>query len=566
MTLDLSPDGARPVVNVHLLTASGSVQSVDASGTLLALGIIVPYPHDCDWLEGTIQDGIGDKVKSTLQGVPHDPDLEKKIADEVNAKLNPADLTRGPVSNANITLPGGTGFGLNGARYKQTAPTGHLGGKVWIHHEGIDLAANLALTDQGGTRFPFSPRPSETSTVLTQTHGRTRGGGLLPPIVTNLGSATTARTMSAGLVPPIGVAQPFDMGLILNGASVNQLSRALTAGKPYSIVVDPGDIGHATARFWPGDTTFDVGLLDMTTKVDANGDGADDLDVQVKPSVAPIYVPSPPAGWPAPGNVPLYVPSLRISLPAVPDVATMAADVRVGVNASIDPATNHLLPSLQSTAVAPRFLRLGASINMTTDPAAGGIVAIAATKIQQAVPERVKEVLRPIQIPDLSSLLAMPGVPAPVLRNLTVGTVGGGHLGVHFDVDQNPTTVSVGATWTGGSDTTPPTSFTAHVTPTNFPGTGPYTVKWTIRDARDSSLVYQSPAIGDSATSKTFPASTLDTQVIDPCFGERFKSVRISATVTRNGVTNSGSGESGFSWTGTATQPPHLCDDPPPGP
>jgi hypothetical protein len=93
--------------------------------------------------------------------------------------------------------------------------------------------------------------------VVSSTHNRTRGNG-----------------------------QDFDIGLIINGATVNQILRALTAGKPQpAIVASPGGVLAKTALV-NSDQTIDVGLLDLYDKVDVNDDGAPDLDIQV-PSILP---------------------------------------------------------------------------------------------------------------------------------------------------------------------------------------------------------------------------------------------------------------------------------------
>ncbi len=269
-------------------------------------------------------------------------------------------------SNANITLPSGIGFELAGARYVRTAPDGHVGGEIWIHDEGIDLAASLAVIDQGGTRFPFSPRavgvvhrrrPDPRPNPLRPRGSVRSGAGLRhrpdrqwrhgQPAESCAHRGQARSTSCSTLMSPASAAggdspcRPATVHLRRRAARhVHQRQRRQRAGPP-------------------------VGTADLC--------------------------PVASAGWPAPGNVPLYVPSLRISIPAVAHVATMATDVRVGLNASINTQTNHLVPSVQSTAVAPRFLRLGTSINMTTDPAAdpAGIVAFVSERIREEVPGKV---------------------------------------------------------------------------------------------------------------------------------------------------------------------------------
>jgi hypothetical protein len=585
VTVGLTPDRARPVINLSLADSSIDTTSLDSQGVLWALFLGIPHPEPCSVLDGKFEGGVEKQIKEKFDEINAGPTRDELLK-QIESKLKPADLANGPISKANVTIPGGVSFGLSNARWRQTAPSGqgHQGGAVWLHPEGADLAADLAVIDTGGTRFPFSYVPTATSSVLAQTHARTRLLRVKKPRVLDPGidiptvPITTTKipfTSKAFIVrPPIGdlptfelvdrVAD-FDLGMVVNGATVNQLLRALTAGGPVGIVADPGPVIAERLKtidrvIGPGvlDQTTDVGILDIITKVDASGDGTPDTDINIHPSVAPMYLPTAPAGWPTPGDVNLYVPSLRISIP-VPQVATMATDIRMGASATIDTATNHLVPSVGQVSVTSRFLRLGPSINTLLDPSNDVIVGIATSKIREAVPPKLAEALAPIALPDLKSMFGTPGFTPVVMSNLSVRTVGGGHLGIHLDVNPNPAKVAVGVAFNGGSDTTPPTSFTVHASPTQFPGTGDYTVSWRILDAATNSVVYQSPAGGEVGLDKTLPVTGVTTTVADPCFGERSMGVRVFVTVTRANVTASGQGDGSGGWTGQPTKPPHLC-------
>lgn len=106
--------------------------------------------------------------------------------------------------------------------------------------------------DRGGSRFVYSAMPQSSVSVVGATHNRARRNG-----------------------------QDFDIGLIIglitNGATVNQVLGALTAGKPQSvIVVPPGEVLENLARLSPADLMIDVGLLDVYDRVDVNNDGSPD--------------------------------------------------------------------------------------------------------------------------------------------------------------------------------------------------------------------------------------------------------------------------------------------------
>jgi hypothetical protein len=518
-TIDLSDDLTQPLIDIGFIDLTGTVGFVEATGTVWAFHGPFPWPRDCDSIEGDIEDGLVEQVDEKLSSIENDDELKTQIQDELSKMLEAGDLANGPLSSADLSLPNGIGFTLGSARYVPTALSPHVGGDVHITTEGIDLAAGVLVDDQGGQRFGYSYVPSGGSSLVGATYSRSRPSG----------------------------SGPFDLGVVLSGAAVNQLGRALSAGKPQTV----------------GGQTRDVGLLDMTTKVDVDGSGPGTLevDVDVHPSVPLMYLPHPPSGWPADGDVDLYVPSLRISIPH-PELATMVADVRVGATASIDPATDHLVPSVQTSHVAARFLRLGPQINQVTDPASspGGLLAGAANRIQQAVPEKVAELLAPVAIPDLAD-----GLGAQLhLENLSVGTVGGSHLGAYVDVVTGGPPPTMATTWSpAGSGA--PTSFT---TALQLPPSTGYRLDWTVADLNgDQSVLYRSPAGGETASTKTFPVTGLDV-IDDVCTGEHWVRVRVTVVVTRVSTTRTETMTSVKHWPGTPpTDPPPACEpDPEPEP
>jgi len=539
-SLGFNPDHSRPRAIVHSLTASATINYLTATGEVWAAWD--PFPLSChNAVEPHIRDRVIDKIDELTSGLANNADVRQALAD-VNKQLKLVDLSTGPLSSVNLDLPGGLGFTLQGGRYVATGP----GDTVRIWHQGADLAVDLLAYSQGGSRFVYSAVPQASASVVASTHDRARANG-----------------------------QDFDLGLIINGATVNQVSRALTAGKPQSIIVAPPGGVLELAKLNPTDGMIDVGLLDLYDKVDVDDDGTPDLDVEVHPSVPPIYLPSPPIGWPAGGNADLFMPSLRISVPAISAIATMAADVRVGTDAFVD--DNHLVPYVQSAQVAPRFLRLGPGINQTTDPTAAptGIVALATSKIREKVPAKIASVLKAVNIPDLSAF----GGPPVFLRNLSLQTVGGGHLGVYVDVATSPAPGSspVSVTWFGGGPDGGPSVAVVVVSPAAIPGLGPYTINWTLTDATNGAILYQSPAAGESYPAptgganpmfKTLAGSQLSVST-DPCSGDLSMGLQYALAITRGGYTKTVSSGMGYTWAGTPPHPvPRSCyeTDPEPEP
>jgi hypothetical protein len=699
VTLSYDATNTKLQAKVFVLLASGTTSNVQANGTLFALYTVIPGPMDCGTIEGDISDGLSEKMEERLRGLENNAEIQDKISDTLNtsAPLGLTDLANGPISSAQVTLPSGAGFGIGGAKYVDTAPAGHLGGKVWIWHEGIDVAASLAVTDLGGSRFPYSFRPAAPCSVVTQTHERTRPGtstladvhlptcgtygtldtalepvtttpttrpvatvptvptkGVLeaspapapapspttvpvraakvagapsadattgaeattgavttrdvtdvatepvatapprttatttptktipptttPPTTTptkTIPSTTTAPTTTAPKttvpaatgpvatkalpgrsattvlaptstatkinVPGIDVTHvcclsldpvqilptDFDLGVVVNGATVNQLSRALSAGG--------------------GDGT---GVLDLEVGLEAG------KVLHARPSVAPMYLPNAPSGWTAPGAVKLFLPSFQGFVTG--DVFTSAEDLLIGADAQINMATNHLVPLPSSTIAGRiRFLKLTGGLNVAMPPAPSQDQATLGQIVANAGPRALK-ILEGIAVPDLGKFLVNNGLPSMVVSNLSLATTGGGHLGIYLNVDPNPAKVSVAASWNGGSDTAAPTGFTATLNPTGFPGSGGYTVHWTIRNASNV-VTYQSPAAGETSLTKSFSANKASGQSShDPCDPTRTLGVKVSATVTRNNSTVAGSG----SFTSPAWEVPineHIC-------
>ena len=667
VTIDLDPTNTRPVAKVSVLTASGVTSNVNAEGTLLALYTIFPGPMGCNNIEGDISDGVTKKMKERMQGLQGNAEIQDKIADKINTSsaVDLVDLTNGPIANATIPLPNGGGFGIANASYVQTAPANHLGGKIWIWHEGMDVAASLAVTDKGGTRFPSSYRPGSTSSVVSSIHKRTRptapgpldtytpiDGGVLQPVTpttmppvtfpgtigtvpvggvltttppaptttlpkldptlpigttrttvaptttipvkgatttttvpvkvaptttptTSVVREATARVAAVSALPidttatvdpaPVATATPapaptatvpgdttakvspvvgaaidpsvlggvvldpgtypeliptdFDLGLVVNGATVNQLSRALTAGA--------------------GDGT---GILDLAVPV---GNGK---TITIRPSVPPMYLPNAPAGWSVNGPVRLLLPSARLSMNTSP--YTVAADAMVGGDFSIDTTTNHLVPKTSSgVGIRMRFLHLTEGTNMILDPGPQG-VPFTVEQIAAIIGPKTLDIMRGVEIPDLKSILGQ----SMVLGSLSIATTGGGHLGIYFNVNPNPARVNIATSWTAALDTKP-TKLTATANPLNFPGDGAYSVLWTVRDG--NVVKYQSAA--PEGLTKSWSTAILGGGHRDGnCDDEAQYELKVTATISRNSLTQTGSVNT-TSPTWTVPVNTHIC-------
>jgi hypothetical protein len=493
---------------LHEVTGSATVNYLTATGTLSVGNCSSTSPID---VVGGIREELIYRVNELLGGLHDDPSFREAL-NSVNKQFAASlDVWDGPLASAVRDLPGG--LAISGGQYVQTGPGG-IQGDVRIWHEGADLAVDFVAYTVG-SRFPYSAVPSSSlSGVVGSTHHRARGDGL-----------------------------DFDIGLIVNGATVNQVLRALAAGKP---AID-GSSG-------------DVGLLDFYEYLDDFG------DFEVHPSVAPLYLPSPPIGWPADGNVHAYVPSLRISIPRFARVATMAVDIRVGIDAFI--AENYLVPFVKAAQVEPRFLRLGSAINAMTDPAYNPpdypdrIAVDASATIRETVPAKLATSLAPVRIPDLHVF----GGPPVFLQNLTVETVGG-HLGVYVDVETTPAPddLPVSVTWANGLDGRP-TSVEVEVDDEAIPGLGVYTFEWTFTDGANGALLYQSPGGGESASKRTVDASRLSITT-DPCTGDQYVALLYRVVIRRGEYVRQVSSSAGYVWPGTPpSQLPAGCYEPNPPP
>src|SRR4029453_14006517 len=125
-----------------------------------------------------------------LSGFADAPAVSDLLA-EINAQFDHVDLSTGPLSILHLDLPGGLGFDVQGGQYVRTGP-GWPDGDVKVWHEGADLAVDFVRVGRGGSRFLYSAVPRSSVSVVGSLYNRVRGNG-----------------------------QDFDVGLIVNGATVN---------------------------------------------------------------------------------------------------------------------------------------------------------------------------------------------------------------------------------------------------------------------------------------------------------------------------------------------------------
>jgi len=200
---------------------------------------VIPGWMDCNSINGDISDGISKKMEERLNGLEGNAAVQNQIADALNtsAPLGLTDLANGPISSTNVTLPAGGGFSIGNAKYVQTAPSGHLGGSVWIWNQGIDAAASFAVKDLGGTRFPYSFQPATGCSVVTETHERTRPR---PPSITDSILANSCQGLTVSTqAQPVAAASPT--------TSVKTAPAATGATKAVSAAASATNV-HAKAK------------------------------------------------------------------------------------------------------------------------------------------------------------------------------------------------------------------------------------------------------------------------------------------------------------------------------
>ena len=305
-------------------------------------------------------------------------------------------------------------------------------------------------------------------------------------------------------------------------------------------------VGAAVQAVTHGRDTFDVGLVVNALSVNhileavSGALGVSGADVSLAPSIAPMMVPKVPGGFPG-GDVPLWLPSYRVLTPGL-DVVEWAADVRLGVGVTYDPATGrlHATPgSAVGLALRPVKIKDGLVNVADVVPPVNWEVAV-----EGAVADLLESLVPAIKIPGYSELTGFPGPPDIVVDSGEVTNVGG-HLVARLEVKSasygyNPT-VSASITSVPGPFQ-PPQELVFEAQPGGFPGSGDYTVEWTVYDYLSDTVVYQSPPGGETALTKTIDAGefTVETEPdVHPAIHYMF--VGVDVTVSRSNVTRSAS-------------------------
>ena len=210
--LDIAPGSDRLQARVAFLDIGASVESVTATGTFTVDHVL---ERDCSTKVDSFRDGIADRVKSGVRAIEEKPEILQRVTDELNKALDVTDLSRGPLAIDEVALSDNVGFRTDGF-YIRTARTERAAagwGDIDVDAGGVDLAAAAWVDDKGGSRSGHSYVPTQQLPLVTSTGDRQRPSG---------GS--------------------FDVGVVVSGGTVNQVTRSLTAGTPRDVtVVKPND-------------------------------------------------------------------------------------------------------------------------------------------------------------------------------------------------------------------------------------------------------------------------------------------------------------------------------------
>ena len=483
-TVNLNATNSQIAAHINSVSATATVDSVDMDGTIWLLLGIIPIPIDCDVLANTVKNKANDKIKPALENLSSSTTIPTMIENMLNPRLAMTNLTTGPLSNLNLNLPGGGGISLSGGSYAKTC---------------------LQLGCNGGDVLMWAGGLDLAADIGVNSTGST---GRFPHSARQSSSATLQADLHRRTRPD---GQTFDIGAIISGGTVNQTFRA---------IADSG--GLNLGQTGPGTSAL--------------------------PAVPPIFVSNAPAGYPTAGAIKVYLPSYRVRTDT-PALAEVSIDLRLGLTAVVDPVTGQATATVAGN-ISGKSLRLGTSINWTID-LQGLLQAInepayqAAVALQQWIENDLinllgANLLKPFTVPNLPQLLGQNWV----LGSSFIGTTQGGHLGIFVDVNVAPPlpSTTVAANFVGQ------TQLKATATPMDFPGSGGYTVSWTVRDAFASGAVrYQSPAGGEPGLSKTFNGLFFVSQN-GTTMCHHVINATVTAVVTRSGASATGTGSAVFSW------------------
>ncbi|MEZ5239587.1 MAG: hypothetical protein R2716_11820 [Microthrixaceae bacterium] len=271
--------------------------------------------------------------------------------------------------------------------------------------------------------------------------------------------------------------------------------------------------------------------------------------VDLTPEVAPIFVPSQQLGLSDPGDPPLmlFLPNLQVELSGG---ARFSVDLAAGVDATVDAATGDLLPS----AV------VALNISLLECP---GFAIVCGLLSDAALLDAFESfVASEVVAPLLDNTLGRIAIPQLLQVQLGSAHVAqlDGNVAVYADVVPSPrASVSIEPNYqtpgAGGPFGTELVDVTFEVSPSFFPGSGNYSVSWTVSDAQGT-VVYASPPGGESATSVTLAAAQLNPQGNGI---ELSAQANVAVTVQRAGASASDSASQWFWWLDPDGPCPPMC-------
>lgn len=388
-----------------------------------------------------------------------------KVLDKIEPLLAAVDISNGPLVS---TAVGNSTVVVDQGAYRKTCIFDICTADVGMWSEGIDVGADLAVGDgmAGGAarRFPVTAAVEATDPDQVF-HDRERPDG-----------------------------SSFDLAAHIHGSTVNQVLSALAEGGPGG-----------------------GGVLDV-----------DNPDLTIHPTVAPMYLPSPPDHFGVGGDVTLFVPGLEMRKPVLA-YATESVDLRVGFDATLDPASYTLQPQTE-VYMSPRGLQLDHTINWTIEWNLFKDPAFQYWFEHELPTQLVGGLLQPLKIDALEALFEHDLLDGLELGPVSIGSKGG-YLGVWVDVDSTPTSVLTGRSVYGNGYYQPPTSVEFTLDPLYFPDSGFYQVSWTIVDEVRGLTLYQSPPSGEHELVKVIEGSDIGYTGDDPGEGQ----LRAQVTVSRGG-------------------------------
>ncbi len=335
--------------------------------------------------------------------------------------------------------------------------------------------------------------------------GTDRFTGVYDPDTGDVGEAVHDRATDSG--------GHFDVGVILDAALLNQELDALAS----------------------------AGLLDLGLTLDGG------IQVTTTPEVAPAFIPTEQLGLAGPESAPLMLllPNLQVDVGG----ARFAVDVAAGVDASVDPGTGELIPEVD----------VALNVNLLQCP---GLELVCGLINNDALLDAFEAAVVSLLVdPLVENSLGRITVPAVLELQLGSAHVAqlDGNVAVFADIVPTPRVdVDIVGDFTtpgAGNPTIQLDSVEVSALPEFLPGSGPYTVHWTIRDAANT-VIYSSPPGGEPNLSIQLDADELNPQDFG---GELYAEVGASVTVSRGGVSVSDSDRERFWWLDPDVLCPPVC-------